>query len=153
MVDYEFYIYTYGGIAVPELTFQRYLGRAKQILDRLTFSSIVEQEGKYGQIVRGEFQEFTNAELLAVKYALCSLMETLVKLDTAEQKALAGNADSANIKSRTSAGESISYDSIKTAYDVAVGDETKKTGLYRDALMAYITPTAFRINPFYAGWR
>lgn len=151
MVDYIFYTGTYGGNTVPELSFPVYLRRARLVLDKYTFGTIVEQNGVYGQMVRGEFQEFTNAELLTLQYAICSLMDTLVNLDNAEKKALAGSADNANIKSRTSAGESISYDSAKTAYDVAVGDETKKAGLCRDALMAYITPTAFRINPFYAG--
>ena len=152
MVDYSFYTGTYGGTAVPESSFTVYLQRARMVLDKYTFSTIVEQNGAYGQMVRGEFQEFTTAELLALQYALCSLMDTLWNLDEAEKKALAGNTDGANIKSRSSGGESISYEAVKTAYDVAVGDETKKSGLYRNAIMAYVTPTAFRVNPFYAGW-
>ncbi len=151
MVDYIFYTSTYGGNTVPELSFPVYLRRARLVLDKYTFGTIVEQNGVYGQMVRGEFQEFTNAELLALQYAICSLMDTLVNLDNAEKKALAGSADGANIKSRSSGGESISYEAVKTAYDVAVGDETKKAGLYRNAIMAYVIPTAFRINPFYAG--
>lgn len=153
MVDYDFYVETYGSELVPEDVFPSYLRRARQILDRMTFSSIVEVDGAYGQIVRGEFQEFTESELLALKYGICCLMDTLSKLDAVEMKAIAGSADSGNIRSRSSGGESVSYESIKTAYDVAMTDEAKKNALYRDSLLAYITPTAFRINPFYAGWR
>lgn len=152
MIDYSFYAGAYGGDLVSDVSFPRYLARAWNILNRKTFDSIKEQDGKFGQIVRGEFREFTSSELLAVQYGLCSLIDTLAKLDTAEAKALAGSEAEGNVKSRSSGGESISYETVKTAYDVALNDEDKKNELYKDALIAYMSPTTFRINPFYAGW-
>lgn len=152
MIDYAFYSETYKGDVVSEPDFPKALMRAQNILDKLTYCSIVENDGAYGQMVRGEFQEFTAKELEALKYALCGLVDTIGNLDAAEGRALAGNNAAENVASRSSGGESISFNVAKTAYDVALSDEKAKYRLYLDAVKAYATPTMFRINPFYAGW-
>ena len=69
-------------------------------------------------------------ELAALKYGMCSLMEAVMKLENAEQQALAGNSSSANVKSRSSGGESVSYESRKTAYDEALTSSTKREELF-----------------------
>ena len=154
MIDYTYYSETYGGDVVSAASFNKALTRAESILDRMSFSSIKKEGDEYGQILRdGTFQPFTDRELLSLKYAMCALVDTIGKLDAAETRAIAGNGSDENIASRSSGGESISYRQIQTAYDVAINDENAKRGLYVDAVRSYVNPTAFRINPFYAGWR
>lgn len=153
MVDYDFYSGTYRGSVVSSEEFTRYERRAVAVLNRLTFNSIISDGESYGQTVKREFQAFTDDELECLQLGLCSLMDKMHYLDAAEQQALSGNEDSGNVKSRSSGGESISYESKKTAYDEALADESKKTALFRGALMEYIQPAAFRVNPFFAGGR
>lgn len=155
IIDFDFYKNEYGGCAVAEDSFKQAYRKAERALNRLTFSRICEVDGTYGQQVvlatHEEFMVFTDKELVSVKLGLCALVDAIGKLDAAEQQALAGSADASNVKSRSSGGESISYESRKTAYDEALTDKSKKNELFRSALLQYIQPDAFRLNPFYAG--
>ena len=151
LVDYDFYISEYGGSVVGADSFGKIERRAESFLSRLTFNQIIAVNDTPGQMIRREFEAFTENELQTLKYGLCSLIESMDKLEKAELQALSGNSDSGNVKSRSSGGESISYESHKTAYDDAMQDETKKNALLRNALMEYVQPCAFRHNPFYAG--
>lgn len=152
LVEYEFYKEEYyGSVVGDETSFKQVVRRAENLLNRMTFNRIIAMEGIPGQMVGRDFEAFTDEELKALKFGLCSLADTMTKLDTAEQQALAGNCSSGNVKSRSSGGESISYESRKTAYDEALTDESKKLALFRSALLEYIQPCAFRHSPFYAG--
>lgn len=151
LVEYEFYTAEYRGNVVDADSFGRLERRAESFLNRLTFNRIITVNKVPGQMVGREFEPFTENELQMLKYGLCSLIETMDKLEKAEQQALSGNSDSGNVKSRSSGGESISYESHKTVYDEALQDEKKKTTLLRSILLEYIQPCAFRHNPFYAG--
>ena len=157
LVDSVFYEDKYGGNAIDDELFDRLYRKAENILNRMTFGRICAVDGVYGQRIlyctHEEFEAFTEEELAALKYGMCSLMEAVMKLDNAEQQALAGNSSSANVKSRSSGGESVSYESRKTAYDEALTSSTKREELFRDALMEYMQPCIFRHNPFYAGSR
>jgi hypothetical protein len=104
-------------------------------------------------IVRNEFVAFSTDELAMFKNGLCELTEAVYKLKKAETQALAGSTTDENIKSRTSGGESISYDKSNTAYDDALSDTRAKNTLFKNALMTWIVPDAFQYNPFFAGSR
>lgn len=151
LVTYDFYTNTYGGTAVSQNDFPRYEKLAELFLNKITFGHIVVNDGAYGQIIRGMFTPLTEAELEALQYGVCNLLETEQKLSNAEDNAISGNSSSANVKSRTSGGESISYESKKTVYDEALTSEGKKTELLRNALLVYAYPDVFRVNPYYAG--
>jgi hypothetical protein len=153
LIDYEFYKNEYSGNAVPEESFLTCQRQAETYLDRVTFGRIEPKDEVYGQWIYGKFIEFGSGELQMLKNGLCALTETVYKLHKAEEQALSGNSDSGNIKSRSSGGESISYESQSTAYNEALKDETKKKTLYKNALMEWIVPEAFRFNPFFAGSR
>lgn len=153
MIDYDFYSGTFGGNAVSPDDFNRYLTRATAMLNRLTFNSIVQSGEEYGQNTRRGFQPFTGAETEALQFGLCALIDKMHQMDSVEQQALSGNTDSGNVKSRSSGGESISYESKKTVYEEALADESKKTSLYRNALLEFAQPGLFRTNPFFAGSR
>lgn len=151
LIDYEFYKEIYGDTVEAD-SFTRILIRAEAFLNKRTFNRIIQNKsGEYGQMVHGKFLTFSDQELTALKYGLCGLVDVLAKLEKAEIQALAGNESSGNVKSRSSGGESISYESRKTAYDEALADHGKKDELLRKALMEFIQPDAFRYNPFYAG--
>ena len=151
LVDYDFYISEYGGSVVDADSFNRLEQRAENWLNRLTFNHIITVDDISGQMIQKEFEAFTDDELKSLKLGVCSLMDSMSRFDAVEQQAIAGNTSSSNVKSRSSGGESISYESRKTVYDEALADEKKKIALFRDALMEYIQPTAFRHNPFCAG--
>ncbi len=155
LVNFDFYEgeEKYGGASVKgEDEFNRILKRAMAFLNKRTFNRIIQNENReYGQMVHGKFLPFSDQELTALKYGLCGLVDTMAKLEKAEIQALAGNESAGNIKSRSSGGESISYESHKTVYDEALADQAKKDELLRSALMEFIHPDAFRYNPFYAG--
>ncbi len=155
LVDTVFYEDKYGGSAMDDELFERLCRKAENILNRMTFNRIYAADGVYGQRIlhgtREDFEAFTEDELDALKYGMCSLVDAILKLENAEQQALAGNSSSANMKSRSSGGESFSYEIRKTVYDEALADRQKRDGLFRDALMEYMQPCAFRHNPFYAG--
>lgn len=153
LVEYSFYENDYGGSVVGNGAFKMVEMRAENILNRLTFNCIISVNSEVGQMIGKDFEPFTDAELDMLKYGLCSLMDAIGRLDKARDQALSGNSDSGNVKSRSSGGESISYERQKTIYDEALSDENKKNVLFRSALMEYIQPGAFRHNPFYAGSR
>lgn len=151
LVEYEFYTSEYSGNVVDADSFGKLERKAESFLNRLTFNRIIAVNDAPGQMIGQEFEAFTENELQMLKYGLCSLIEAMDKLEKAEQQALSGNSDSGNVKSRSSGGESISYESHKTVYDEALQDDQKKIALFRSALMEFIQPCAFRHNPFYAG--
>lgn len=152
LVEYDFYKSEYGGSVVDnEGSFKNTVRRAENFLNRLTFNRIMAMNGIPGQMIERDFESFSDAELEMLKLGLCNLVDAMQRLSAAEEQALAGNTSNNNVKSRSSGGESISYESHKTIYDEALIDEAKKIQLLRGALMEYIQPEAFRHNPFYAG--
>ncbi len=155
LVDYEFYINTYGGNVVTAESFSFWLYKANNMLNRITYGHIVDDggSGSYGQMIKGKFMAFTEQELKAVQYSVCALIDEMYQLEKAKKQAVEGNENTGNIKSRSSGGESISYESKATVYDDALKDNGRKLKLYREILLEYMPPEVFRINPFYAGLR
>ena len=150
-VNYEFYSETYGGTAVDETAWPRYQMRASVMLDRLTYGHIKEENEVYGQYICGTFVEFTEEELNYLSFAFCSLIDADKMLNDCRDQALAGSSSDGNVKSRTSGGESISYEIRRTAYDDALSDEGAKIKLMKEAVFNVCDPFLFRYNPFYAG--
>lgn len=155
LVDYEFYVNTYGSSVIMAESFPSCLYKANNMFDRITYGHIVydSDSDSYGQVAKGEFTAFTKQEITAVQYAVCALADEMYKLEKVKLQAVEGNESVGNIKSRSSGGESISYESKPTVYDEAVKDDRKKLELYRETLLEYMPPEIFRINPFYAGLR
>lgn len=163
LLNYSFYENEngYAGTTVSDDLFSKYLIRAKKYLDKITFSRIQRLliDGKevwgikHGNDYNSDFMEFTDTELESVRYAVCALIDCMYRVDMAEEQAIAGNEDSANIKSRSSGGESISYEVGKSAYNLAAADKKVKDTLFIGTVRDYMVPSDFRINPFYAGSR
>ena len=151
MVDYSYYEDTFHGEQISEELFERRLRDAKAFLARATFGSIIGYEGEYGQMVRGQFQAFTSEQLEAVKMGLCKLCEVIDSIETAMSTALSGSSSSGNIKSVSSGGESITYGTAENVYQTALKSPAAKTQLCRSALLEYMRPELFAVNPFYAG--
>ena len=150
LVDYSFYEVTYMGNVAAE-TFEIMLPKAEAVFNALTFSHVVESDGVYGQMIRGTFTEFTEAELTACKMGMCALIDTMAELAEMRTQALAGAGDAGNIRSVSSGGESITYDARATAYTEALVSRPAEMRLYGDALKMYMRPEIFTVNPFFAG--
>jgi hypothetical protein len=153
MVDYDYYNAGFSGtIITDEDEFNRCLKKATVFLNKLTYSQISQNEGgEYGLWHGLQFISFTDSELSMLKNGLCGLTETIYQLSKVETQSLEGNENNNNIKTRSSGGESISYERQNTVYDEALKDSKKRTALYRSSLMEWIDVDAFRYNPFFAG--
>lgn len=152
LVTYEFYTETYKGDVVADSSvFEKILFRATSILNRLTFKHIVFRDDTYGQVIGGIFEPFTEDEFELIQYGLCSLIDAVSLIDNEEKRATAGTKDTGNVKSMSSGGESVTYESKSTIYDEALKDNSKKMQLYKNAVIDYMNPSAFRHNPFFAG--
>lgn len=147
-VDYEYYCENYNGDA-SETAFNKAIGKATATMLQLTFDHIVEQNGEAGQIIGGQFVAINAEELDALKMGLCSLVDSVISMDTARAQANTGGNGS--IKAVSSGGESITYG--ETRYTQALSDKAAEYGLYKDALTLYMRPEIFTVNPFFAGVR
>lgn len=158
IVDFDFYededCY-FGDAITDEDTFIRIERKAENFLIKRCYGRLIKSGKEFGlYIPKGyakEFIPFSKEELNVLRMGLCSLVEAMYKVERAEQQSLSGNQDSANIKSRSSGGESITYEAQKNAYTEAMTDKQKYNALCNSALMEYMNPYAFRYNPFYAG--
>ena len=126
LTTYQFYTGTYYGDSVSEADFPKWLSRATDELNFLT----------NGNITEDALTEF-NTE---VQKAVCALMDVLFKVDKLSNASDAGT-DEANIKSKSSGSESISYGSVDSAYRLAVGDVKAKRSLEFEAIRPYLTNT------------
>ena len=130
--------------------FERLEKKAEALLKKLTFSRITTEDGVIGQLIRDEFTAYTDEQTEAVTYGLCELINALYMVETARQDALSG-ATQGNIRSVSSGGESISYGAAETSVTEALRSAAAEQKMYRDALMTYMRPEMFEVNPFYAG--
>ena len=149
LVTYTYYQNTYMGSA-SETDFNKGYPKAMAIMNRLTFSHIICVDDDYGQEIRGSFTEFTEEELDATRMGVCSLIDAVIAFAAAKTQALAG---SGSIKAVSSGGESITYDVNKTIYDNALASKEAEDTLYRNALLDYMRPELYTVNPFFAGVR
>jgi len=133
LTTYEFYTDTYYGDTVSETDFPKWLSRATDMLDYLT----------YGNINDDSIVGFENK----VQKAICALMDEMFKVAQAKINASAGQFEG-NIKSRSSGGESISYGDVQTVYTKALADNKATIALYYDTVKEYLTGTGL----LYAGY-
>lgn len=155
IVDYVFYTSEYYGDA-PEVSFDKVLSKAEMKFNRLTFNHIVCVNGEYGQMVRGTFEAFNEQELRCVKMAVCSLIDSMMQFEAIKKQALSGTLEgssttSGRVRSVSSGGESITYGDKATSYDAALTSTAAENNIYKESMMEYMQPEAFRVNPFYAG--
>lgn len=145
--DYAFYMEKFFGDELTEGTAQKWLERASDYLDIITFGRLT-------------FAFPTvEAHVLKVKKAVCALAEALCAIDL-QRKATAPQASAdgsfrGTVASVTSGKESITYASGENSsvYGRAAADVSEKNRLLRSIAISYLAniPDAHGINLLYAG--
>ena len=130
-VTYEFYRETYYGDALEESAFPKWVSKAADKLQLLT----------YGNITEETLQMYSQP----IKKAVCVLADLLYEI---EKETAAVNAkDKSNIKSVSSGGESVTYAEKQTIISKVLSDKTAQNKLLQDAAAEYLTSTGL----LYAG--
>lgn len=145
--DYAFYTEKFFGDELTEQTAPKWLERASDFLDTITFGRLT-------------FAFPTvEAHVLKVKKAVCALAEALCAIDL-QRKATAPQASAdgsfrGTVASVTSGKESITYASGESSsvYGRAAADVSEKNRLLRSIAISYLAniPDANGINLLYAG--
>lgn len=147
--DYDFYTDTFYGDVLTEKTADKWLERASEKIDALTFNRLVDG-----------FPEH-QAHVIKVKKAVCAVAEALYHVEqqriaTAASKDANGNVRTA-ITSISSGNESISYSqSTNTSvYAKAVADGAEMANLIRGIAEQYLAwvPDRHGVYLLYAGVR
>ena len=128
---FAFYTSTYYGDSVVESLFPKYLAKATDKLNYLTFGNITDN---------------TLATYAAqVSKATCALIDVLFKIDQAISNAV--STDGSNIKSMSSGNRSVTFGDNSTVYDKAMASKDAQLSLMNDAISEYLSDTGL----MYAG--
>ncbi len=128
---FAFYTSTYYGDSVVESLFPKYLEKATDKLNYLTFGNITDD---------------TLATYAAqVSKATCALIDVLFKIDQAISNAV--STDGSNIKSMSSGNRSVTFGDNSTVYDKAMASKDAQLSLMNDAISEYLSDTGL----MYAG--
>ena len=128
---FAFYTSTYYGDSVVESLFSKYLEKATDKLNYLTFGNITDD---------------TLATYAAqVSKATCALIDVLFKIDQAISNAV--TTDGSNIKSMSSGNRSVTFGDNSTVYDKAMASKDAQLSLMNDAISEYLSDTGL----MYAG--
>lgn len=123
---YADYTTKYFGDDVPESSFDKWLSRATDMMNLITFGNISSDD------VLAEYSE-------QISKATCALIDVLYQLDTATKNA--NSSADGNVKSMSSGGESISFENNKTAVINAMSDKKSQMSLIRDTAYPYLSGT------------
>ena len=128
---FAFYTSTYYGDSVVESLFPKYLEKATDKLNYLTFGNITDD---------------TLATYAAqVSKATCALIDVLFKIDQAISNAV--STDGSNIKSMSSGNRSVTFGDNSTVYDKAMASKDAQLSLMNDSISEYLSDTGL----MYAG--
>ena len=145
--DYTFYTEVFFGDVLTEDTAQKWITRASDELDLLTFHRL--EDG---------FPEI-ESHATKVRKAVCAMAEALHRVDL-QQKALQASVDEQGvyrpaIASISSSKESISYmqNATGSIYAKAAADRNELISLLREIAVTYLAgiPDKYGINLLYAG--
>lgn len=131
LTTYEFYKETYFGDAIEESAFPKWLSRATDKLNYLTYGNITEER-------RIEYDT-------QIQKAACALMELMFQIDIATKTATA--KDETNVKSKSSGSESITFGDSDTLVTKVLADKTAQDRLMQDTIAEYLADTGL----MYAG--
>ena len=147
--DFSFYVSTYYGDVVTEQNADRWLERASEELDAITFGRLI---SAYPVDERSD---------LRIRKAVCAMAEVLCRIDeigkaNAPTKAPDGSYRGA-VASLSSGGESITYATgakDTSAYAAAASSEAARVALLKDTAARYLSgvPDANGTFLLYAGY-
>lgn len=125
LTTYEFYKNIYFGDTIEESAFPKWLSKATDKLERLTYGNITE--------------ESLLAYNIQIQKAVCALIDLLYELEKALKEA--NTADEANVKSKSSGGESVTYKTSETLVTKVLSDRVAQNRLAQDIIKEYLTDT------------
>lgn len=132
ITNIEFYKSKYFGDIIPEAIFDKFASRAEDELHELTF---------------GRLKDFTEYEE-KVQKAVCELAELLYQIDIAMKATMVHeDGNGGVVKSKSSGGESISYDVSNNLIYVVLKDENAQKKLKYNTVAKYLRGTGL----LYAG--
>lgn len=131
LTTYEFYTNTYFGDTIGEADFPKWLSRAADKLHYLTYGNITEEAyAEYGT---------------QIQKATCALMDVMFQIDAETKRATA--KDEANVKSKSSGSESITFGDRDTTVTKVLADKSAQNRLMQDTIAEYLADTGL----MYAG--
>lgn len=132
ITNYEFYTSKYFGDIIPDTVFNRFTSRAEDDLHELTFDRLKDVD---------EYDE-------KVQKAVCELAEVLYQIDIAMKATMVReDGNGGVIKSKSSGGESVSYDVSNNLIYVVLKDEAAQKKLKYNTVAKYLRGTGL----LYAG--
>ena len=132
ITNYEFYTSKYFGDIIPDTAFDRFASRAEDDLHELTFDRLKDTT---------EYED-------KVQKAVCELAEVLYQIDIAMKATMVHeDGNGGVIKSKSSGGESISYDVSSNLIYVVLKDEAAQKKLKYNTVAKYLRGTGL----LYAG--
>ena len=131
LTTYKFYKDEYYGEAIEESAFPKWLSKATDKLNYLT----------YGNLTEEAYEEYS----VPVQKAVCALMDLMYQVDEAIKRATA--KDETNIKSKTSGLESITFGDADTIITKVLADKIAQDRLMQDTIAEYLADTGL----MYAG--
>lgn len=133
ITSYEFYTSNYFGDIVPETSFNKFVSRAEDDLHELTFDRL---------------KDATEYEA-NVQKAVCALAEVNYQIDAAmKATGLKEDGNGGMMKSKSSGGESVSYDVGNNLIYSVLNDEKAQGKLKYNIVKKYLRGT----DLLYAGW-
>lgn len=130
-VTYEFYKNTYYGDIIEESDFPKWLSKATDKLQFLTYDNITEEALRMYSDKIGK--------------AACALIDLLYEIE--KETIVANTKDKNNIKSVSSGGESITYAEKQTLVSKVLSNKTAQNKLLQDTISEYLAGTGL----LYAG--
>lgn len=132
ITSYDFYTSNYFGDIIPEKSFQKVVSKAEDDLHELTFDRLKDTT---------EYED-------KVQKAVCALAEVQYQIDIAMKATMVHeDGNGGVIKSKSSGGESISYDVSNNLIYAVLKDETAQKKLKYNTVAKYLRGTGL----LYAG--
>lgn len=131
LTTYEFYTTSFYGDTIEESAFPKWLSRATDKLNILTYGNVTEKAVEIYSV--------------PIQKAVCALMDLLYQIDQATQTATA--KDESNVKSKSSGGESITFGDKDTLITKVLSDKVAQNRLLQDTVSEYLSGTGL----MYAG--
>lgn len=128
---YDFYKEKYYGDSISESLFPKWMSRAEDKLNQITFNRIDEK-------VKQQFDE-------RIQKATCALADLLYMIDYKTNHA--NDEKVGNIKSMSSGGQSVSFGSNETLVDKVLGDKVAQNRLCYEIVSEFLSGTGL----LYAG--
>lgn len=131
LTTYDFYTKEYFGDSIDKSSFDKWLSRAAEKMNYLTYGNITE--------------EALELYSLQIQKATCALIDVMYQIE--KETVRVNSNDETNVKSKSSGGESITFGSKETLVTKVLSDKKAQAKLMQDTISEYLSGTGL----LYAG--